>query len=84
MDKDLTTLDFKPRRYTFLYDIGDESAINKQFSGQLLKQLITQCRNEEVWCLVCSTKSKTAFVRDYELDIVNNITLPTKVEKKLI
>ncbi len=84
MDKDLVTLDLKPRRYTFLYDIGDESAINKQFSGQLLRQLITDCKNDKVWCFVCANTTNQTFERDYGIKIVNSIMLPKETETKLI
>ncbi len=84
MDKDTQTLSLKPNRFTFIYDIGDESALNKQFSGQLLKQLITQCRNDKVWCFICGDTTKTKFTQEYGLDIKNSITLPTKTETKLI
>lgn len=84
MDKDIKAMELNPSRYTFIYDIGNEAAINKQFSGQLLKQLITDCKNEEVWCFVCSDIPKATFCTQYGIDIKNNITLPKEVELKLI
>ena len=84
MTKELKTMDFTPKRYTFIYGVGNESAINKKFSGQLLKNLLEQCREEKIWCFVCGSQQKTTFRQEYDLDILNSITLPTKPEQKLI
>ena len=84
MDKDKTTLELNPRRYTFIYGVGNESAINKSFSGQLLKGLIETCRNDGVWCFVCGTIPKATFEREYGVELVNSITLPKKVEEKIL
>lgn len=84
MDKDKTAIDLTPHRYTFIYNVGSESAINKKFSGQLLKQLLTQCRDDEVWCFLCGDTTKTNFTQEYGLEISNSITLPKAQEIKIL
>ena len=83
MSKDKNPTGLAPRRYSFIYGVGLESALNKQFSGQLLKQLIQNCKNEEVWCFVCGDTTKAKFNQDYGIDINNSISLPKEVEIKL-
>lgn len=84
MDKDTKSINLIPKKFTFIYGVGNESALNKQFSGQLLKQIISDCQDEGVWCFICSQNSKTAFTKDYNLDILNSITLPNRTETKLL
>lgn len=84
MDKDKVPKDLVTRRFTFIYGVGNESALNKQFSGQLLRGLLEQCRQEGVWCFVCSDVAKTTFSTDYSLNIKNNLTLPKREEDDLL
>ena len=83
MDKDRTAPYLVPQRYTFIYNVGSEAAINKKFSGQLLKQLAVECRDAEVWCFLCGDITKTNFTQEYGIDVYNSITLPKAQETKL-
>ncbi len=79
-----TNIDFIPAKFTFVYDVGIEGALNKQFSGQLLKQLITKCENDRVWCFICSDIPKQKFQQEYGIEIKNNINLPNKTKTTLL
>jgi len=83
MDKDKIAPYLVPQRYTFIYNVGCEAAINKKFAGQLLKQLVTECRDAEVWCFLCGDTTKTNFVQEYGIEVNNSVTLPKAQETKL-
>ena len=83
MNKDKVAPELLSGRYTFIYGVGNESAINKQFSGQLLKSLIQECKDTEVWCFVCGDIPKATFERDYGIEIRNSIYLPKEKEELL-
>ena len=84
MDKDRSARVLNPRQFTFIYGVGNESALNKAFSGQLLSSLVATCRDNEVWCFICGNMSLSKFQTDYGVSVVNSITLPNKAEVRLI
>ncbi len=76
-------LEVIPKRYTFIYDVGLESALKKDFSSQLLKKLIQTITNENCWCFIISDDSKSSFEKNYKVPVSNSVALPKKAEINL-
>jgi hypothetical protein len=71
------------KKFTFVYNVGTESALKKDFSAQLLKGIIKKATNQNCWVFVVSDMSATMFDKEYGFKLSNSITLPPKRERKV-
>ena len=72
------------KKFTFVYNVGDEDAIKKDYSAQLLKGIIKKVTNQNCWVIVVSDKSRSAIEREYGLTFKNALYLPQKEEPQII
>jgi hypothetical protein len=71
------------KKFTFVYNVGTESALKKDFSTQLLKGVVKKIINQNCWVFIVSDLSATAFDKEYGFKFTNTITLPQKKQVKI-
>jgi hypothetical protein len=64
------------RKYTLIYNIGKEPAINKNFSAQLLERLLATAEKDGAVVFLISDLSYTDFNKTYGIVTGNRIRLP--------
>jgi len=67
-EQDITT---RFPKFTFIYNVGLEPAVNKSFSTTLLKGLITHIKQQGSWALIVSDLTYTEFNKVYKIAIKN-------------
>ena len=71
------------KKFTFLYNVGVEEALKKDYPAQMLKGIMKRVVSQNCWVFVVSEISKTAFERDYGITITNSLKLPNKKQVEL-
>lgn len=71
------------KKFTFVYNVGNESALKKDFSTQLLKGMVKKIINQNCWVFVVSDLSATAFEKEYGFKFNNTIQLPHKKQVQI-
>ena len=67
-----------------IYNIGLESALNRDFSAQLLRGLIEEIKQEGKHIFLCSYYTPQEFSEKYNIPIVNKVSIQFKPEEKVI
>ena len=76
------SVDVPVARYTFIYNVGLESALNPAFAERLLQKLVQKVKNNMGWAIVISDMSYTEFRKKYpSVAIKNKIRLPETIEE---
>jgi hypothetical protein len=68
------------KRYTFVYNVGLEEALNKDFASQVLRSLIARLEDKNSIVFIVSELSYSRFEKTYGFKPLNYITLPEKKE----
>jgi len=76
-------IDVLAKKFTFVYNVGDEEALKRDYSSQLLKSLMKKVRSENCWLFIVTDLSKTDFERMYNIQVANTIRLPQPKEVKV-
>ena len=74
----------KISKFTVVYNVGLEKALNLSFSKQLLKGLIQKIKDNGSHLLLQTSKTATQISTDYELQFKNVLRLPEKQEEKIL
>jgi len=80
---DDTPQEIVAKKFTFLYNVGVEEALKKDYSAQILKGIMKKVINENGWVFIISDIPKSKFERDYGVSIKNSLTLPNKKQVEL-
>ena len=81
--KEPTASELLAKKYTFVYNVGIEEALKKDYSAQILKSIIKRVTDQNCWVFLVSEVSKTDFERDYGIHIEHSIRLPNKPQVEL-
>jgi len=71
------------KKFTFLYNVGVEEALKKDYPAQMLKGIMKKVVSQNCWVFVVSEVAKTTFERDYGITITNSLKLPNKKQVEL-
>lgn len=83
-NNDNDTSDIVAKKFTFVYNVGDEEALKRDYPAQVLKGICKRVVNQNCWVIVVTDKAKSAFERDYGMTFVNSLALPKKKEVAII
>jgi len=67
----------------FLYNVGLEKAVNKEFAIQFLNSIIASLKINYDWVVIVSELSHSDFKRMYRQDVKNNLRFPSPKEEKI-
>jgi len=83
-DKDVSDVELpSDADVVVVYNIGLEKAMNTSFSARLLKGVMKRIKDSGKHCFLCSDLSYTNFYKQYEIEIVNKITIKEKEEERI-
>lgn len=68
--------EFEGARVVFIYDVGDEAAVNTKFSAKILTALVKSLVAGGKWVVLVSDKPFSKFEEQYELAVKNKVSFP--------
>jgi len=71
------------KKYMFIYNIGDEPALNPKFATQLLNGLISKIKAYGGWVFLVGDLSYTDFSRKYGITTKNRFRIPSRASEAL-
>jgi hypothetical protein len=81
--KQNSTVDLPNAKFVFIYNIGLEKALKKEFSERLLKGLIKRYEDNDSWVFLEGYVPYKTFTDNYNITVANTLNIPLQEQETI-